>query len=157
MELLENISMHIGYMGELFYQGDIFDIQKDAIIPLIRDTAKAVGEYDDAMEEDLSQSLSNLNKEANYYESLRPDTQRDYEEFLHQFDEKYGVYYRRHIQCLAVNIHITPDKYPEALKQHPDVAFLFYVHKLLSCQMFTDNPEELEKIVMEYSLYKINI
>lgn len=155
--LFENIAMHASRLGELFFQWTFYNIQNNDINSVLRDCAKIDGTYHDGMEKELTWAISNLKKQCDYYDSLRPDVRENYENFLGQFDKKYGVFYRRHLQCLAIDPHITPEKYPEAIKEYHDVSFLFWIEKILNGQIFTDDPEELEKIVLEYSLHKVNI
>jgi len=109
------------------------------------------------MEDELTGSVANLKKQCDYYDSLRPDVRENYENFLRQFDKKYSVLYRQHLQCLAIDPDITPGKYPEAIKEYPEISFLFWIEKILNGQIHTDDPEEIEKIVLEYSLHKVHI
>lgn len=155
--LLENISLHISRIGELFSQGSFHDTHRDTIIPMLRDCAQIEGEYDEKMETEFSQSLSIIKNQHDYYHSLRRDVRESYENFIQQFDMKYGVFYRKHIQFLAINPEVTPDVYPPALKEYIEIAFLFWVEKLMAGKVYTSDPEKIEEIVQEYSLEKLDI
>lgn len=155
--LLENISLHISRIGELFSQGSFHDTYRDDIIPLLRDCAQIEGEYDEKMETKFSQSLSIIKDQHDYYHSLRRDVRESYENFIHQFDMKYGVFYRKHIQFLAIDPEVTSDAYPLALREYIEIAFLFWVEKLMAGKVYTNDPEKIEEIVQEYSLEKLDI
>lgn len=155
--LFENIWLHANRIVELFSSWDSYDLIKNTITPLLVDCEKLGDFYDEEIDLERIQSLVPLKQMHDYYNTLRPDTREDYEMFLHEFDEKYGMYYRKHIQRLVITLPIVPQWYPVVLKEYPEIAFLFWMEKCLKWWMHTSDPEELEKIVMKYSLNKINI
>ncbi|MDD2892130.1 MAG: hypothetical protein PHQ95_04140, partial [Candidatus Gracilibacteria bacterium] len=155
--LFENIWLHANRIVELFSSGDSYDLIQDTITPLLVDCEKLGYFYDEEIDLNRIESLVFLKRQKDYYNTLRSDTREDYEIFLHEFDEKYGMYYRKHIQRLAATLPIIPQGYPVVLKEYPEIAFLFWMEKNLKGGMHTSDPEELEKIVMKYSLDEINI
>lgn len=81
---------------------------KNTITPLLVDCEKLGDFYDEEIDLERIQSLVPLKQMHDYYNTLRPDTREDYEMFLHEFDEKYGMYYRKHIQRLVITLPIVP-------------------------------------------------
>jgi hypothetical protein len=155
--LFGNISMHVSRVWELFFQEEFYNIQKEQILPLLKKSALQEWDFDEELEDNLSNILHSLKDCVDYYNNLRPAIREDYENFLQQIDFKYGAFYRRHLQALAMNPAIKPQQYPEALWNYPDIALLFWMQKIISWQFPTNNPEEIDKIVQQYSLDRVNI
>lgn len=80
-----------------------------------------------------------------------------YVRFVKQFDEKYGVYYRRHIQSLSIRSYTSLESYPAILKKNPEAALLFWIEKIINNTFPTNDPREIDQIVMEYRLDRLNI
>lgn len=155
--LFDEVSLHIARIGELFYNQKFYHLQKDSIEPIRIESAKKDGMYTISMEQESKNIINSLKDQYDYYNSFSGDIRDTYSRLIYEIDEKYGIFYRRHIQNIAMNGAITPDLYPEVLLEYPDIAFLFWVEKLLSLQFPTNDPEEIAKIVEEYSLDKCHI
>ena len=82
-------------------------------------------------EDDHSISLANLRSLEDYYISLRPRIRMIHEQMTMEFDEKYGIYYRKHLQSMALNLEEVEEKYLSTLKENPEVAFIFWVETIL--------------------------
>lgn len=91
-----------------------------------------------------------------YYATLLPDVRESYAEFIRGFDTKYGTFYRRHLQCLAVDQDVDTEKYPAILKENPEIALLFWMEKIIACQMHLVS-EEIEEIIKKYRLDSLGI
>jgi hypothetical protein len=42
------------------------------------------------------------------------------------------VFYRRHIQALAINPDLSLEKYPKILCEYPDIALLYWMEKMIA-------------------------
>lgn len=71
---------------------------------------------------------------------------------MRQFDGKYGMFYRREIQRLALDLDLLPEDIPSALGEYPEIALLFWMEKILSKQFHTQDPDEICEIVDTYQL-----
>lgn len=155
--VFENISIHVSRIWELFFQPSFYDLQKGQIIPILEKSAVHTWEYDDEMEELLSDASRALKDWTDYYYSLNPSIQKNYENLVQELDLKYGVFYRRHIQTLATNPRLPTEQYPESLMEYPDIALLFWMQKLIALQFPTNDPDEIEEIVQSYWLNQVDI
>lgn len=151
----ENISLHVARIGELFLQPDFLDLQERYVVPMLRNAAVQQWEYDQELEDEMEASIAPLRDELHYYDSLRSSLRRNYEDLIEQIDEKYGTFYRRHMQVLAKNPKLKHEEYPKMLREYPDIALLFWVEKMLSGQFPTEKPEEAEALVQLYWLAKL--
>lgn len=129
--VFESIAIYTARAGELFYQPGFYHVQKSLIVPLLRDSTRI---YDDLSPDDemgYTTSLASLRSREDYYMSLRPMIRIIYEDTLAEFDGKYGIYYRKHIQSLTMDTENAGEKHLDALEQNPEVAFLFWVEMIL--------------------------
>lgn len=152
----QKISLHIARIWELFSQPGFYDIQANQIGSLLEQSAIREWEIDDEMEADLSYGLRALKDQEDYYFALRPSIRSHYEQFLKNIDKKYGAFYRRHMQNLAIDPNISSQEYPKVLQEYPDIALLFWVEKIIAWQFLIDDLEEIENIVQEYSLDQVS-
>jgi hypothetical protein len=90
------------------------------------------GDYNEEMENGFITTLASLKTQHDYYYALRPNIRESYEKFIRQFDETYGIFYRKRIQYLAISSDMTPDKYPQILKENHEISFLFWIEKMVS-------------------------
>ncbi len=153
----EDLSLHVARVWELFSQPGFYNIQTEQIAPLLEISAVREWEFDHEMESDIHDALWAMKDQADYYYALNSSIRKNYEDFLQSIDKKYGVFYRRHIQTIAINPDFSPEKYPKVLRDYPDIALLFWMEKMIAWQFPTDDPDEIEKIVQLYALDKVNI
>jgi hypothetical protein len=128
----EDISLHIARTWELFSQPGFFETQRDRIFPLLELSKRRVGQFDETLESDIHKTLLAFKDQSDYYDSLILPIRNNYENFLQNIDNKYGVFYRRHLQSFAINPNISPEEYPEVLRDYPDIALLFWSEKIIS-------------------------
>ncbi len=154
--LFNDISGHAQMIRELFQSPSFLELHENSIIPIIRECAKRIGEYDDAMVLDHYYSLNSIQKISDSYDNLRPKLRENYEDFIHRFDLKYNIFYRRTIQNLVLDSEMTREKIPEALRDDPTVGLLYWMEKIIMWYMI--DPEELSdiaNIINEYSFYSL--
>ncbi len=155
--LYESISLHVARIGEMFFHPFYYDIQDSQIIHILSKSAKEMGEYDDDFWEQLLAPIERLKDNVQYYDSLKESIRENYETFITEMDEKYGVFFRRHIQNIAIYPDIDKKDYPDGIKTYPDIALLFWIEKILAEQFPTNYPEDIEWIIQEYRLTELNI
>ncbi|MFZ2256303.1 MAG: hypothetical protein WAW59_07645 [Patescibacteria group bacterium] len=81
---------------------------------------------------------------------MRRHIAKSYDEFVGQFDAKYGMYYRRYIQSISIRSDISIESYPDILKENPEVALLFWIEKIINSTFPANDAEEVDRIVIEY-------
>lgn len=155
--LYESISLHVARIGEIFFHPFYYDIQTSQIIDILSKAAKEEHAYDEDFLEQLLSSIEGLKDNAQYYDALKESIRENYETFIAQMDEKYGVFFRRHIQNIAIHPDIIEKNYPEAIRAYPDIALLFWIEKMLAEQFPVSHPEDIESIIQEYRLTELDI
>lgn len=157
LTLFEAISVHTTRIAELFFQSSLYDIHKEYIIPILRLTSQWDNDYDDDTEVYLTDLLSDLKNQQDAYNSCFIDIQRSYEQHIAQFDAKYGVYYRIHLQTLAINSDASHDTYADILQNYPDIGSFFWIEKLITWEFQIYTSEEIGEIIETYPLWNVNI
>lgn len=149
----ENLAFHVWRVGELYFHHNHYEIQETLITPMLTwareemRSPESFEEHDDT----LSDASRSLKDQKDFFDSLRPSLQRNYNEFIQAFDRKYGVFYRRQLQIFATKPDIKEKYYPVALNQYGDIAIFFWVEKIMA-GLFPEDPEEMEEIVKKYWL-----
>jgi TPR repeat protein len=155
--IFQSISLHIARIGEVFFNPSFYDVQSEAISPILIQSAKLAHEYDDEMEDDITVAMGVLKENHDYYYTLRWDIRENYESYIAWFDTKYWTFFRKYIQSYAINNFDIWKELPEAFLEYPDVAFLFFIEKILWCNFPCDEGEDIDALVSKYWFNDIGI
>ncbi|MBP9779721.1 tetratricopeptide repeat protein [Candidatus Gracilibacteria bacterium] len=155
--VFESLSLHVSRIGEIFFNPCFYDIQHEQISTILCESAKLAFQYDDQLQSNIDDSFAILKNNSDYYYSLPLSTREGYESFINEFDTKYGVFFRRHIQNYAYSTNSQGIKYPESFYEYPDISYLFWIEKLLAGRFPTDNAEKIDEIVQQFKLDSVNI
>lgn len=153
----QTILNHIAKIGETFYQGTEYQTIRNEINPLIISLVDADFDIEDAVKDEVQSSFAPLKSELDFLDSLQSSIRENYYDLLDAFTEKYGMFYRRTIQCLARNPHITPEKYPKVLEQYEDIALVFFVEKMIAWQFPYGDFENIDSLVKKYHLNEVRL
>lgn len=156
--LFDDISEHINRVGDLFNHPKYYDIIATQIMPLLQQLEKIEWYYDDASESEFIEELWEVKETTDFFDSMRPSVRQSYEFLLQEIDDKYWVFYRRHLQVLANDDPDLEDELvPLALKDYSDIALLYWIQRIISKTFPTIDFDEIDNIVIDYSLHKENI
>lgn len=156
--LFDDISEHINRVGDLFNHPKYYDIIATQIMPLLQQLEKIEWYYDDESESEFIEALWEVKEATDFFDSMRPSVRQSYEFLLQEIDDKYWVFYRRHIQLLANDDPDLEDELvPPALKDYSDIALLYWIQRIISKAFPTNDFDEIDNIVIDYSLHKENI
>ena len=152
--LFENISNHIATVIELYWQPWYHDMHANTSAMILKKAKIQEWKYDEEVESSITNTLWYLRDQSNFYFSLKPEIQERYESYMELFDKNYGAIHRRQIQSIATN---TDNVYPESLKKNVDMAFLFWMTKIIAKRFPTEDPREIQELFENYWLNEVTL
>lgn len=153
----ESVSMHVASVWELFHHPEFYEVHNWVMRDILTRSARLKWEYDEEFENNITSAIWYLADETHYYLWLRSHVAKSYNEFVEQFDLKYGMYYRRYIQSISIRSDISVESYPDILRENPEIALLFWTEKIINNTFPANDGEEIDQIVIEYWLDGLNM
>lgn len=140
-------SIHLDRMKELFLQHDLYTLQSRDI----PNTQEKIQKKDEEEEHYHRNILVSLKDQKDFFDSIHPKLQKLYTDFIKSFDGKYGTFYRRHLQATVLKDN--SEKLLEwVLWEFDDIAYFYWIERLISGRFLTDDFDEIIKLVNQYHL-----
>lgn len=170
---------HISLLSRLYFTWEFYETYRDRINPLIYWVYNEYPDFSDLDKRSLYTSILVLKSETDFFDSLRPEIIEMYNKLTLEIDNKYGLFYRRMLQCIARSNDYNDEEWiiekqqdetedswndedkeaeeekfeiPQGIYENPDLSVYFWIEKIIASNLPVKDMEWLGKLIEYYGL-----